>query len=68
METLPWVAKDSIRPNLGKQQVRFGMKNRSDFNLDEVKQAIESKTPFKVGKVVEGPTEPQHESGAKKET
>ena len=32
------------------------MHNKSDFNYDEVKKAIEEKTNFKVGKVVEGPT------------
>lgn len=32
------------------------MQNKSDFNYDQVKKAIEEKTSFKVGKVVEGPT------------
>jgi hypothetical protein len=30
--------------------VRFGYKNKNDFNLDEVREAIEGATDFKVGK------------------
>lgn len=55
LETLPWVEKASISPNVSKQQVSFNFKNKSDFKLDEVKNAIESKTRFKVGELVKGP-------------
>jgi hypothetical protein len=51
LSTLPWVEADSIRPNVSRQQVRFGYNNKEDFNLDEVKEAIEGSTKFKVGKV-----------------
>jgi hypothetical protein len=55
LQTLPWVEKDSITPNLGKQQVSFNFKDKSDFKMDEVKNAIESNTRFKVGELVKGP-------------
>jgi len=56
LSTLPWVEQDSIRPDVSKQQVTFGFKSKDDFNLDEVKSAIEEKTSFKVGEVVNGPS------------
>ena len=55
LSTLPWVEKDSIRPDTSKQQVTFGFKKKEDFSLDEVKKAIEGQTSFKVGQVVSGP-------------
>ena len=55
LSTLPWVEKASIKPNTTTQQVTFAVKDKKDFNLDEVKKTIEGKTPFKVGKVVKGP-------------
>lgn len=59
LSTLPWVEQDSIRPDVTKQQVTFGFKKKDDFNLDEVKKAIEGQTSFKVGKVVSGPAAPE---------
>ena len=56
LSSLPWVDKDSIKPDASKQQVTFGFKNKDDFDLDAVKKAIEGKTEFHVGKVVEGPS------------
>jgi hypothetical protein len=53
LSTLPWVEKDSIRPDATKQQVAFGFKNEDDFKFDEVKKVIEEKTTFKVGEVVD---------------
>jgi hypothetical protein len=35
--------------------VTFGFKSKDDFKLDDVRQAIESRTRFKVGKVLDGP-------------
>lgn len=55
LSTLPWVEKDSIKPDTKKQQVRFAVKDKKKFNLEEVKKAIESRTDFKVGKVLSGP-------------
>ena len=55
LSTLPWVEKDSIKPDHKKQQVTFGFKNKEDFKYDEVKKTIEGKTEFKVGKVLSQP-------------
>jgi hypothetical protein len=51
-QSLPWVEKDAIRPDTTRQRVTFGYHNEEDFNLDEVKEAIEGSTRFKVGKVL----------------
>ena len=56
LSSLPWVDRDSIKPDTSNQQVTFGFKNKDDFDLDAVKKAIEGKTEFTVGKVVEGPS------------
>jgi hypothetical protein len=52
LSTLPWVEQDSIKPDTTKQQVTFGFKKKEDFDLDAVKETIEEKTSFKVGKVL----------------
>ena len=39
------------------QQVRFAVKDKKDFNLDELKTAIEQNTPFHLGRVLKGPDE-----------
>jgi hypothetical protein len=54
LSTLPWVEQASIKPNTTKQQVTFAVKDKKSFDLDEVKKTIESKTGFKVGKVLQG--------------
>jgi hypothetical protein len=56
LSTLPWVEKDSIRPDTTRQQVTFGFKKKDDFKFEEVKSAIEGKTNFKVGKVIKEPS------------
>ena len=45
----------TVPPDTSKQQVTFGFKKKEDFNVDEVKKAIEGQTSFKVGQVVSGP-------------
>jgi hypothetical protein len=55
LATLPWVEKDSIAPNVKTQHVTFVVKDKKLFNLDEVKEAIEGKTRFKVGAIISGP-------------
>jgi hypothetical protein len=55
LSTLPWVEQTAIRPDVSKQQVTFGFKNKEDYNLDEVTKAIEEKTSFKVGQVIKEP-------------
>ena len=56
LSSLPWVDKGSIEPDAKKQQVTFKFSKKEDFDLDAVKKAIEGKTEFTVGKVVEGPS------------
>jgi hypothetical protein len=55
LSTLPWVEMDTFAADVGKQQVRFALKDKKSFDLDEVKEAIESATSFKVGKVLQRP-------------
>ncbi len=52
LSTLPWVEKDSIKPDVTKEQVTFAFRKADDFQLGEVKKAIEESTSFKVGEVV----------------
>jgi hypothetical protein len=56
LSTLPWVEKASIKPDTTRQRVSFAVKDKKSFNLDEVKEAIEGKTSFKVGKVLKEPS------------
>jgi hypothetical protein len=55
LETLPWVEKDTVAPDLGKQQVTFAVSDKDKFDLDEVKTVIEKTPRFKVGAVLSGP-------------
>jgi hypothetical protein len=49
------VEKDSIRPDVSTAQVTFGFKNKEDFKLEEIREAIAKKTSFQVGKVIKEP-------------
>ena len=55
LSTLQFVEQASIKPDTNRQRVTFAVKDKKSFNLDQVKEAIEGKTPFKVGKVLKGP-------------
>jgi hypothetical protein len=55
LATLPWIEARSIRPNVATQQVTFGFRDKEAFSLDEVKNAIETKTPFRLGRVIQQP-------------
>ena len=46
---------DSLRANVSKQQVRFGFRDKAKWNEDEVRQAIEKNTIYKVGEVLKEP-------------
>jgi hypothetical protein len=54
LESLPWVEKGTVVPNTTRQQVRFAVKEKKDFDLDAVKDVI-AKKGFTVGKVLSGP-------------
>lgn len=55
LSTLPWVEADSIRTSTAKQQATIGFKNKNDWDEDAVRETIETKTSYKVGKVLSKP-------------
>ena len=56
LTTLPWVEPDTIAIDSKKRQVKFTVKDRAKFNMDEVKQALGSRYSDGV-KILTGPTE-----------
>ena len=38
--TLPWVEHDSIQTDIPNREVRFNLKEKSAFNVDDVKKAL----------------------------
>jgi hypothetical protein len=54
LESLPWVEQGSVRIDLKLGQAEFAVKDRSAFNLAEVRKAI-ARRGFAVSKVVSGP-------------
>jgi hypothetical protein len=43
LTTLPWVESDTITPDGRKRQVKFTVKDRTKFDMDEVKRALGSR-------------------------
>jgi hypothetical protein len=43
LATLPWVEADTIQPDRKARQVKFTVKDRTKFNMDEVTQALGSR-------------------------
>jgi hypothetical protein len=56
LTTLPWVEPDSIKTDAKARQAQFTVKDRTKFNLDEVKKALGSRYSDGV-KVLTEPTE-----------
>jgi hypothetical protein len=54
LESLPWVEKGSVRPDVRKQQVRFAVTDKAKFDLDDIRTVIKQKG-FRVGRVLAGP-------------
>jgi hypothetical protein len=54
LEELPWVEEGSVEADVRRQRVRFAIKDRGAFNLEQVKQAI-GKAGFRAGEVLAGP-------------
>jgi hypothetical protein len=52
--TLPWVEKGTVVPDVGKQQVRFAVKDKKLFDKDQLKKAIDE-TGFQLGEILSGP-------------
>jgi hypothetical protein len=56
LTALPWVESDTIKADGKKRQVKFTVKDRAKFNMDEIKQALGSRYNYGV-KLLAGPTE-----------
>lgn len=56
LAALPCVEPDTIKTDAGKLQVRFAVKDRAAFNLDEVKRGLTGRYSGGV-QVLAGPTE-----------
>ena len=41
--TLPWVEQDSIQTDVSKREVRFNLKEKKAFNMEEAKKALKAK-------------------------
>ena len=54
LETLPWVEKGTIKPDTDRQEVTFAVKDKKQFDLDEVKRVIAAQG-YTVGQVLSGP-------------
>jgi hypothetical protein len=54
LATLPWVEQGSIKADRGSRTVVFGINDKSQFNLDEIGEALGSR--YRKGmEVVKGP-------------
>ena len=56
LATLQCVEPDTIKTDANKLQVRFAVKDRTAFNLDEVKRTLTGRYSSRV-QVLAGPTE-----------
>jgi hypothetical protein len=54
LEELPWVEEGSVEADVRRQRVRFAIKDRGAFNIEQVKRVI-GKAGFRVGEVIDGP-------------
>ena len=54
LETLPWVQEGSVEADIQRQRVRFAIKDRNAFDLEQVRQVIR-KAGYQVGEVIAGP-------------
>jgi hypothetical protein len=54
LERLPWVEEGSVEADIRRQRVRFAVKDKKAFDLEQVRQVI-GKAGFQVGDVLAGP-------------
>jgi hypothetical protein len=54
LATLPWVEQGTIEVNADHREVRFAVKDKSQFNLENMKQALK-KQGFPEAEVRSGP-------------
>jgi hypothetical protein len=55
LRTLPWVEPDSIRVDVPAREVKFTVKDKQDFNLQAVKDAL-AKEDFNEVTLKSGPS------------
>ncbi|HVL15184.1 MAG TPA: hypothetical protein VM529_21610 [Gemmata sp.] len=56
LATLPWVEADSIKASRATRQAKFTVKDRTQFNMDEVQKVV-SKAGYPSTKLLTGPTD-----------
>ena len=56
LTTLPWVESDTIKTDGKTRQAKFTVKDRAQFNMDEVKRALGSRYGDDA-KLMTGPTD-----------
>jgi hypothetical protein len=54
LATLPWVEQDSITADVGTRIVTFAVKDKSKFNLEQVREALKEQQFPKV-ELISGP-------------
>jgi hypothetical protein len=54
LATLPWVEQDSITANVGTRIVTFAVKDKSKFDMEQVKEALEQQHYSEV-ELISGP-------------
>lgn len=57
LATLPWVEQDSITADVGTHLVTFAIKDKSKFNMEQVKEALK-KQDFPEVELISGPDSP----------
>ena len=55
LSTLPWVELDQMRASTSQQTVTVAFEDKSKWDEQAVRDAIEKKAGFQVGKVLSGP-------------
>ena len=56
LATLPWVESATIQTDAKKRQVKFVVKDRAKFNMDEISDALGPRYNYGV-KLLTGPTD-----------
>jgi hypothetical protein len=58
LETLPWVEQDSITTNVPSRLVSFAVKDESQFDLGQLKEALKQQHYDRV-ELISGPDKPE---------
>jgi hypothetical protein len=54
LEELPWVEEGSVEADVRRQRVRFAVKDREAFDVEQVRKVID-RAGFRAGDVIAGP-------------